>query len=108
MKLELEIPDNVRLDERTLCEFRAFLQGMVNRRVVGALRYGDKPNRKQRYMSRLGREFKAYRKGGNFENLLNVANYAFLESAAPENRKLHFDPSAASATRAEFGAEAAV
>ncbi len=105
MKLEIEIPDSVRLDAGTLRLFRAFMQGMANRRAVGALRYGDKPIAKQKYLSRLEREIKAYRKCGNFEHLLNVANYAFLEGVAPENKKLYFDPNAESVTRGEFGGE---
>lgn len=103
MILELNIPDSISLDHGTTVEFRAFLQAMVNRRCVGALRYGDRPDRRQRYMSRLFRELDAYKKSGNFEQLLNIAVYAFLESAAPENNKLYFDPRAASVTRSEFG-----
>ena len=49
------------------------------------------------------RELRAYIQDGNFEQLLNIAVYCFLESAAPENPKLHFDPTADSVTRAEFG-----
>lgn len=103
MTFDLRIPDSIPLDPRVTLEFRAFLQAVVNRRCVGALRYGDRPKAKQRYMSRLARELKAYRKDGNFEQLLNIAVYAFLESAAPENHKLHFDPTADSVTRSEFG-----
>ena len=103
MILELYIPDSIKLDGRTTVNFRAFLQAMVNRRAVGALRYGDKPSHRQRYMSRMHREIDHYRKDGNFEQLLNIAVYAFLESEAPENSKLHFDPTAASVTRKEFG-----
>lgn len=103
MILELHIPDSISLDSRTTLEFHAFLQAMINRRCVGALRYGDRPDRRQRYMSRLSKELDTYKDSGNFEQLLNIAVYAFLESAAPENKKLHFDPRAASVTRSEFG-----
>lgn len=103
MKLELEIPDSIRLDERTTVHFRSFLQAVVNRRAVGVLRYGDKPTRRKRYQRRLAMEFKKYRAEGNFEQLLNIAVYAFLESEAPENKKFHFDPLAASATREALG-----
>ena len=103
MILEIRIPDSIPLDPRTAIELRAFLQGVVNRRCVGDLRYGDRPKAKQRYMSRLGRELRAYRRDGNAEQLMNIAVYAFLESAAPENKKLHWDPTADSVTRSEFG-----
>lgn len=103
MSFELYTPDAIKMHDRSTFEFRFFLQAMVNRRAVGALRYGDPPQRRQRYMTRMAKELEAYRKEGNFEQLLNIAMYAFLESAAPENPKLHFDPSAASVTRAEFG-----
>ncbi len=99
MTLHIEIPDSVSLDPETTMLFRAFLQGMCNRRVVGALRYSDKPDSRQKYLTRLQLELKAYEKTGNFEQLLNIANYCFLEGAAPQNKKLHFDPNAESVTR---------
>ena len=83
----------------TTVEFRAFLQAQVNRRCVGALRYSDKPNARQKYMKRLDLEWKAYKKTGNIEHLANVAVYAFLESAAPQHPKSHWDPTVESATR---------
>ncbi len=102
-QLIIEIPDSVQLDMKTTALYRAFMQGMCNRRVVGALRYGDIPKARQKYLSRLKMELKAYEKHGNFEQLLNIANYAFLEGAAPQNPKLHFDPNAESVTRGKFG-----
>ncbi len=103
MILEIHIPDAVRLDPQTTVNFRAFLQGMTNRRVVGALRYGDVPNSRKKYLSRLKKELKAYEKEGNFEQLLNIAVYCFLEGNAPQHPNLHFDPFAESVTRTEFG-----
>lgn len=103
MILELKIPDSIPLEPRVTIEFRAFLQATVNRRCVGVLRYGDAPKKRQRYLSRLTKELRTYKETGNFENLLNIAVYCFLESAAPENKKFHFDPTAASATRDQFG-----
>ena len=103
MILELKIPDSIKLDSRTTVEFRAFLQAMVNRKCQGALRYGDRPVARQRYMSRLGKELKAYKQSGNAEQLFNIAVYAFLESAAPENKKIHWDAAVESVTREEFG-----
>jgi hypothetical protein len=79
--------------------FIRFLQQMANRAAVGALRYGCVPDAERNYMSRLAKELAAYRRNGNREHLLNIAVYAWLEGEAPENRKYHFDASAASVTR---------
>lgn len=101
--LGVTIPGSIPLDTQTTLEFRAFLQGMANRRAVGALRYGDRPKTAQKYMTRLGRELKAYRATGNAEHLFNVAVYAFLESVAPEHRNQHWDMAVESVTRADMG-----
>ena len=53
-------------------------------------------------MTRLGLELKAYRRTGNRELLLNIANYSWLESVAPENKKFHWDNTAESATRGKI------
>lgn len=98
MTLEIEIPDSMGVSARELREFRAFLQSMTNRLAVGEQRYG-KPNYRKAFMTKLGKELAAYRSAGNFEQLLNVAVYAFLESYAPENRKLHWDAAVDSVTR---------
>lgn len=44
-------------------------------------------------------ELKAYKKTGNEEHLLNIANYCHLESFAPENKKFHYDNTVDSVTR---------
>jgi hypothetical protein len=101
MTIHLQIPDSLKLKHHTE-EYRCYLQAMLNRILVGELRYGP-PNRRKRYMRRMSLELRAYRRDGNFEQLLNLCNYAYLESVAPENKKLYFDPAAASATREELG-----
>ena len=53
MKIELHIPDSIKLDPGILADFTMFLQATVNRRCVGALRYGDRPHNGSRYMRRL-------------------------------------------------------
>lgn len=103
MNLNLSIPDSIPLHDQTTADFRGFLQAIVNRRCVGAMRYGDEARSKKRYMTRISKEMRAYRASGNFENLLNIAMYCFLESQAPENKKFHFDPYAVSATRGSMG-----
>lgn len=104
MTIELEIPDDIirRVQARHLMAFKMFLQAVVNRRCVGALRYGE-PDRRQKYLRRLALELRKYRDTGNYENLLNVAVYAYLESEGPQNQKFHFDPNAPSATREVLG-----
>jgi hypothetical protein len=105
--LQLRLPGSVALDPQTNANYRAFFQATVNRRVVGGLRYGDRPKTSQRYMSRMGKELAAYRKTGNVEHLFNIANYAFLESVTPEHKHQHLNPGAESVTRADMGGEIA-
>jgi hypothetical protein len=50
-------------------------------------------------------EAQAYKRTGNSEHLINIANYAWLESVAPEHSKNNFDPYVPSATRHRFGGE---
>jgi len=97
----LRYPDSLERSANEHDAFRVFLQHVVNRKAVGGLRYGRiDPN--QHYMTRLEKELKVYkdkRTGGNREQLLNIAVYAFLESYAPEHPHPHNDPYAKSATR---------
>lgn len=79
--------------------FKSFVQKMAYRLVQGAARYGTKVKKEQNYMTRLIMEVKAYKRTGNHEHLLNIANYAILESVAPENPKYHFDNTVRSVTR---------
>jgi hypothetical protein len=96
------ISAKIKLPEEDKKKLLEFVQGIVNRRTVGYLRYG--PNsRHQRFMSRLAEELKAYRKTGNMEHLFNIAVYAYLESDKPENKRFHYEPRAESATRIKFG-----
>ena len=101
MKLEINIVDSISLPPDELADFRAFLQSMANRVCVGNLRYGT-PAARKRYMTRLSKELKAYRKTGNAESLFNVAVYAWLETVAPEHRNQHWDEAADSVTRGEM------
>ncbi len=77
-----------------------FAQGMLDRMLVGEIRYGS-ANKRQKYMSRLHKEVKAYLSTGNAEQLFNIANYCILEWMAPEHPKHHFDPTVKSVTRRE-------
>ena len=101
MELNIYWPDRA---ARPLDRFVDFLQKMVNRKAIGGMRYGP-PHNSQKYLSRLKAELKTYEKTGNAENLINIANYAFLESFAPEHPQAHFNNLARSATRHRFGGE---
>jgi hypothetical protein len=101
-EFELRRVDSLKEDPTEFRAFKGFLQQMVNRRSVGALRYGL-INKRQKYMSRMLKEAEAYKESGNREQLLNIAVYAFLESYAPENKKFHDNPAADSVTRKIFG-----
>lgn len=106
MTITLQIPDALvaRINPAGLRDFHSFLQCLLNRRAVGSLRYEPhgRADRRRLYMRRLSKELRRYRESGNFEQLLNIAVYCFLESQAPENRKFHFDNTAASATRKDM------
>ena len=82
--------------------FIKFAQQMANRLGFGYPRYEAStkgPHKANRYMTRLGLEMRAYRRTGNREHLINIANYAWLESRAPENKKFHHDSTVDSVTR---------
>jgi len=98
MEIKLFYPDSL-LPKPFLKEF---LQKMTNRLGFGEAQYG-KAQRRQCYMTRLGKEYAAYKKTGNAEHLYNIANYAYLESIAPENPKFHEDNTVSSVTRASLG-----
>lgn len=83
-------------------QFLEFVQHQANRLAFGYPRYEAKtkgPDPRNKYMTRMKLELKAYKKTGNREHLLNIANYAWLESQAPENKKFHWDATVDSVTR---------
>lgn len=100
--MQLFVPVSIDANIHEMESLKVFLQGMINRRFVGGLRYGI-PARRKRYLTRLSKELRAYRKTGNLEQLLNIALYAWLESYAPENKNFHWDPTVDSVTRDEMG-----
>ena len=70
--------------------------------MQGHCRYGY-ADKSQRYMSRMLKTMTTYRRTGNAEYLLDIANYCVLEYLAPENPRFHYDPTVDSSTRKEFG-----
>lgn len=96
--LRLEYSTDINVSRDKISVFRAFVQGMLNRILVGELRYGS-PHKRQKYMSRLLKETLAYKRSGNAEHLINIANYCILEWMCPEHPKHHFDNTVESATR---------
>lgn len=98
MEITLNIPNDLPFDEITRRCFRCFMQSQIDRLLIGEHRYGT-PDKRKRYLDRIKKELKAYELSGNYEHLLNLANYAFLESEAPQNRNFHFNPLIGSVTR---------
>ena len=87
---KLKVPN-----KELFCEF----VNMMSKRIMqGHPRYGP-PNKEKKYIKRLRLELKAYRLTGNMEHLVNAANYAWLESVAPSNRKFHHNSYVDSVTR---------
>jgi hypothetical protein len=82
-------------------KFQEFVQKQANRLMQGFCRYGG-PDKRQKYLTRLKLEVKAYERTGNAEHLINIANYAHLEEFAPENKKFHFDNTVDSVTRGKI------
>lgn len=96
--IRLEIPDSFELKNQKKQIFKMFTQTMLNRLFVGEVRYGP-AKKEQKYLTRLTKELKAYKKTGNAEQLINIANYCILEWIAPEHPKHHFNPNVESVTR---------
>lgn len=94
----MEIYWLARLQIKTKDQLQKFLTMMSKRIIQGYYRYGL-PKSEQKFLSMMKLEFKAYAKTGNMEHLVNIANYAFLESIAPENKKFHFDDTVDSVRR---------
>lgn len=94
--MELQLTNRIKLADSA--QIQDFFQKMLNRLVVGQIRYG-KAAAGKKYLSKLELELKAYKKEGNKEQLFNVANYALLEFLHPEHPKSHFDDRRNSVTR---------
>lgn len=100
--MTLNVTESITYSIDEMLFFKVFLQGMLDRRIVGGLRYGS-IKAKQKYMTRMSKEMKAYKKDGNMEQLLNIAVYCYLEAYAPENPQFHWNAAADSVTRADMG-----
>lgn len=88
--------DRMKLPNRE--SYARFLNMMSKRIHQGHARYGP-PNVNKQYLKRLQVEIQAYSRTGNMEHLVNVANYCWLESMAPQNPKFHMDSTVGSVTR---------
>ena len=107
MEIALKVPDSLEhvLFEHQWENLKGFLQLFVNRVCVGGIRYG-RPSSNKKFLDRLCMEVDAYDlgnndydAGGNFEHLLNIAVYCWLESEAPQHPRFHFDNKVGSVTR---------
>lgn len=103
-------PKDVASDKRRKFEsfldsmWKKFIQMKANRLIVGVYRYDlGKPTKAAKYLTRLKAELEAYDKTGNREHLVNLSNYAFLESVAPEHPLAHFEHVSKSITRDLLG-----
>jgi hypothetical protein len=94
--LQVFWPTRISLPNRQ--EINDFLDAMVKRLAVGHTRYGE-PKVEKTYMSRMEIELRSYKRSGNREHLFNVANYALLESIAPQHPKHHWNSHIESVTR---------
>lgn len=90
--------DKLGIPREEKAAFFAFINSMAARINIGHSRYGT-PNRRKNYKKRLEMEVIAYHQTGNFEHLMNIANYAWLESFAPIHPKFHHDATVDSVTR---------
>jgi hypothetical protein len=100
--INLYTPDRGARRPAEMQRISEFLQRMVNRMAAGFHRYGP-AQKEQKYMTRINLCWKKYKRTGNCEFLYDLANYALLESLAPENKKFHFNPEQGSASRAVLG-----
>ena len=101
MELSIWVSDKLRPGPQW-GKFKEFVQQQANRLGYGYPQYeapNGGPHKIQKYFSRLQKEAKAYKRSGNAEHLRNIANYAWLESMAPENPRFHWDDSIDSVTR---------
>jgi hypothetical protein len=99
MKVTLEWPEGVA--GRGSFNKR-FLQMMLNRLVVGHIRYGS-PKRAEgppkEYLKRGEAEIREYKGTGNKEYLINAANYMMLEFMEPSHPGAHHNREVGSSTR---------
>jgi len=80
-------------------EFQRFLDAMSKRIAQGHPTYGDPVNSGQPFLHFLKCELDAYDRTGNRDHLINIANYAWLESIAPQHPNSHMDARTASTRR---------
>lgn len=96
--VEIKWPKNIPFSYKET--FKQFLTQMCSRVIVGELRYG-KPHVLKDYFSKLQTEGRAYKRTGNIEHLINIANYAYLEANWPSHPNTHLNTTAKSAYRGD-------
>jgi hypothetical protein len=93
-RISFKWADDVPLDQID----RDFIQGMFNRMIFGFHKYGhmrrahDRPDN----LKNIDTRKKMYKKTGNTEWLMDVANFAMMEFAKPAHHKAHFRATSAS------------
>ena len=93
--IEIWTSNKVKLDYNSISRF---MNKMIRRLVMGHLRYGA-PQTSKKYLTRIELELKAYKRTGNAEHLINIANYCWLEDECPQNSKYHYNTNVDSVTR---------
>lgn len=96
MKRELEILK--RTSKRKWFELQRFIRLQAAALIQGEYRYCNYRN-PNLFLTRLIKELEAYKKSGNKEHLINVCNYAILESIEPEHPNHHYNDEVESITR---------
>ncbi len=79
---------NLRDDVNAMC--KRFEELTHNRLAIGRLRYGQKFIGAYNHLSRMSELVKEYKKTGNDELLIDLANYALLEFVYGAHPKKHF------------------
>jgi len=87
MKIEFEWSTKVRPTQ--VCH--RFIQGMLNRMIVGYYRHGDSSRASTKDIpAMLEKRWKKYMRTGNTEVLLDVANLAMIEFMNPSHPEAHY------------------
>lgn len=73
---------------------RSFIQGMLDRMLVGFHKYGHMRRRHDRpdNLKNVEARVKQYKKTGNTEWLMDAANFLMMEFAVPSHANAHFRP----------------
>jgi transcriptional regulator with AAA-type ATPase domain len=76
-------------------EFKNFVQMQINRLVVGYFRHEQEDKKisavDRKFVKRAKTALDSYVRTGNTENLINAANYCYLEFQRPSHKEAYFE-----------------